>query len=86
MTLIPGALFSAARTGILYALAPSDGHVLWEYDTAKDYDTVNKIPAHGGTIGSAGPVVAGGMLFVGSGYGFGGNDKNGNVLLAFGTE
>ena len=86
VTLIPGALFSAARTGILYALAPSDGHVIWEYDTAKDYDTVNKIPAHGGTIGSAGPVVAGGMLFVGSGYGFGGNDKNGNVLLAFGTD
>ena len=48
--------------------------------------SVNKVPAHGGTIGSAGPVVAGGMMFVGSGYGFGGNDKNGNVLLAFSAE
>jgi len=28
----------------------------------------------------------GGMLFVGSGYSFGGGDKNGNVLLAFSTE
>jgi polyvinyl alcohol dehydrogenase (cytochrome) len=86
VTEIPGVLFTAARTGIVYALATSDGHALWEFDTAKDFDTVNKVPAHGGTIGSAGPVVAGGMLFVGSGYGFGGNDKNGNVLLAFSTE
>ncbi len=86
VTAVPGVLFSAARTGIVYALATSDGHVLWDYDTAKDFDTVNKVPAHGGTIGSAGPVVAGGMLFVGSGYGFGGNDKNGNVLLAFSDQ
>jgi polyvinyl alcohol dehydrogenase (cytochrome) len=86
VTAIPGVVFSAARTGIVYALSTADGHSLWEYDTAKDFDTVNKVPAHGGTIGSAGPVVAGGMMFVGSGYGFGGNDKNGNVLLAFSSE
>jgi polyvinyl alcohol dehydrogenase (cytochrome) len=86
VTAIPGVVFSAARTGIVYALSTADGHSLWEYDTAKDFDTVNKVPAHGGTIGSAGPVVAGGMMFVGSGYGFGGNDKNGNVLLAFSAE
>ena len=64
----------------------SDGKPIWEFDTAKEFDTVNKVPAKGGTIGSAGPVVANGMLFVGSGYNFGGNDRNGNVLLAFSAE
>jgi len=36
-------------------------------------------------MGSAGPIVVGGMLFVGPGYSFGAGDKNGNVLLAFST-
>jgi polyvinyl alcohol dehydrogenase (cytochrome) len=83
---IPGVVFSAARTGIMYALNTADGKTMWEFDTAKPFETVNKIPAKGGTIGSAGPVVTGGMLFVGSGYGFGGGDRNGNVLLAFSAE
>jgi polyvinyl alcohol dehydrogenase (cytochrome) len=71
---------------MLYALSNVDGHTLWQFDTAKEFDTVNKVPARGGTMGSAGPTVAGGMVFVGSGYSFGGGDKYGNVLLAFSTE
>ncbi len=86
VTAIPGVIFSGARSGMLYALSATDGHTLWEYDTAKEFTTVNHVPAHGGTMGSAGPTVVGGMLFVGSGYSFGGGDKNGNVLLAFATE
>lgn len=86
VTVIPGAVFSAARSGMLYALSAADGHTLWEFDTAKEFDTVNKVPARGGTMGSAGPTVAGGMVFVGSGYSFGGGDRNGNVLLAFSTQ
>jgi polyvinyl alcohol dehydrogenase (cytochrome) len=84
---IPGVAFSGARTGLLYALSAADGHSLWEFDTAKDFETVNKVAAHGGTIASAGPTIAGGMLFVASGYSFGGGgDKMGNVLLAFSPE
>jgi outer membrane protein assembly factor BamB len=71
---------------LLYALAASDGHSLWEFDTAKDFPTVNKVDAHGGAIASAGPTIAGGMLFVASGYSFGGGDKMGNVLLAFSPQ
>jgi len=38
-------------------------------------------------MASAGPTIAGGMLFVASGYSFGGGgDKMGNVLLAFSPE
>ena len=45
----------------------------------------HKIPAKGGSMGSAGPTVANEMLFVESGYGaIRGNP--GNVLLALGAE
>lgn len=86
VTAIPGVVFSGARSGMLYALSSADGHVLWQFDTVQDFPTVNKVAAHGGTMGSAGPVVAGGMLFVGSGYSFMGGEKNGNVILAFSPE
>jgi polyvinyl alcohol dehydrogenase (cytochrome) len=68
----------------MYAYSTVDGKVLWKYDTSKDFTTVNGVPAKGGNMGGSGPVVAGGMLFVPSGYAdlFGGNAR-GNVLLAF---
>jgi polyvinyl alcohol dehydrogenase (cytochrome) len=60
--------------------------VLWEFDTMKSFDTVNKVAAKGGSMGAPGPTVAGGMLFVGSGYpGFRGGAA-GNVLLAFSAQ
>ena len=82
---MPGAAFAGGSDGKLLAVSTADGSKLWEFDTARDFDTVNKVKANGGSFGSAGPTVAGGMLFAGSGYAvlFG---KPGNVLLAFGTE
>ncbi len=82
---IPGAAFAAGSDGKLVAVSTADGSKLWEFDTARDFDTVNKVKATGGSFGSAGPTVAGGMVFVGCGYAvlFG---KPGNVLLAFGVE
>jgi hypothetical protein len=47
---------------------------------------VNGIAAKGGSMGQAGPVIAGGTLFVGSGYIFGARGTPGNVLLAFSVE
>ena len=86
VTAVPGVLFSGARSGMLYALSTSDGRILWQFDTAQEFKTVNQVPGKGGTMGSAGPTVTGGMLFVGSGYSFGGGDRNGNVILAFSPE
>jgi len=82
---IPGVVFTGSADGILRALSTSDGQVLWQYKTARDYETVNGITAKGGNMGQAGATVAGGMVFVGSGYGTG-NSGFGNVLLAFGPE
>jgi polyvinyl alcohol dehydrogenase (cytochrome) len=82
VTVIPGVLFVAGTDGRLWALSTRDGSSLWTFDTARVFDTVNSVPAHGGSIVSAGPTVVGGMLFVGSGYGIV-SDTPGNVLLAF---
>ena len=82
---IPGVAFVGGTDGRLHALATEDGHGLWQFDTAREFTTVNQVPAKGGSMGSAGPAVAGGMLFVGSGYGVI-TGTPGNVLLAFSVE
>jgi polyvinyl alcohol dehydrogenase (cytochrome) len=82
LTLVPGALFSGAVDGILRAYSTVDGRVLWEFDTAREFTTVNAVKARGGTLSGPGPAVADGMLFVNSGYGIL-HATPGNVLLAF---
>jgi len=85
-TMIPGVIFVGGATGVLHALNTTDGSSLWEFNSAQDFETVNKVAgANGGAISSVGPVFAGGMMYVGSGYGVGAGDF-GNVLLAFGPE
>jgi polyvinyl alcohol dehydrogenase (cytochrome) len=81
-TAMPGVVFLAGSDGKLHALSTADGHVLWEYDTAREFKTVNDVPAKGGAIASIGPSIANGMLFIGSGYAVTGTNS-GNVLLAF---
>jgi polyvinyl alcohol dehydrogenase (cytochrome) len=85
LTLIPGVAFVGGNDGTLNALSTVDGRKLWEFDTARQFATVNKVPAKGGAISVPGPTVVGGMLFMPSGYGIvGGN--TGNVLLAFSAK
>ena len=80
---IPGVIFSGGFDGVLRALSASDGKVVWQFDTLREFQTLNGVAAKGGSIGSAGPVLAGGMLFVPSGYVGVRNGIPGNVLLAF---
>ena len=84
-TAMPGVVFLAGTDGKIHALSTADGHVLWEYDTAKPFETVNKVPARGGAIASIGPSIVNGMLFIGSGYAVTGSNS-GNVLLAFSPQ
>jgi len=83
VTAIPGVVFSASSNGIMRAYASKDGKIIWEYNTNRDYPTVNGVVAKGGGINGPGPTVAGGMLFVTSGYAALGGGIPGNVLLAF---
>jgi polyvinyl alcohol dehydrogenase (cytochrome) len=85
-TLIPGVVFQGAGNGKLYAVSTVDGKQLWEFNTAQEFSTVNKVSAHGGQIASTGAVVSGGMLFIGSGYAISSSASGGNVLLAFAVE
>ncbi len=82
---IPGVAFVGGADGILRGVSTADGRVLWSYDTARKFETVNQVPGHGGAISAAGPVIVNGMLYIGSGYGVTGNNS-GNVLLAFSTR
>jgi polyvinyl alcohol dehydrogenase (cytochrome) len=83
LSAIPGVVFSGGFDGVLRALAADTGRVLWEYDTVRDFPTVNGVAAKGGSLSVAGPTVAAGMLFAGSGYVGVRNGMPGNVLLAF---
>jgi polyvinyl alcohol dehydrogenase (cytochrome) len=81
-TAIPGAVFAGGLDGHIRAYSAEDGRILWDFDTARDFETVNGVPGRGGSIDGPGPVVADGMLFVNSGYGSF-SQMAGNVLLAF---
>jgi polyvinyl alcohol dehydrogenase (cytochrome) len=85
VTAIPGAAFSGSMDGHLRAYSAKDGSILWDFDTAREYKTVNGVPAHGGSLDGPGPAIAGGMLLVNSGYALWGG-MPGNVLLAFSVD
>jgi polyvinyl alcohol dehydrogenase (cytochrome) len=85
VTAIPGVVFSGSDDGHLRAFATEDGRVLWDFNTVRDYETANGVRAKGGSLDGAGPVIAGGMLFVNSGYARNGGIP-GNVLLVFAPE
>jgi len=82
VTVIPGVVFSGSLDGHLRAYSTADGQVVWDFDTAREFTTVNGVAGRGGAINGPGATVVGGMLFVNSGYGFLGQ-MPGNVLLAF---
>jgi polyvinyl alcohol dehydrogenase (cytochrome) len=82
---ISGVAFVGDGNGVIHALSTTDGHEIWSYATNHAYDTVNKVPAHGGAIDGAGPAIANGMVYVGSGYAVVGS-KTGNVLIAFSAD
>jgi polyvinyl alcohol dehydrogenase (cytochrome) len=85
VTAIPGVVFSGSLDGHLRAYSAEEGKVLWDFDTIREYQTVNGVKATGGSLNGPGAVVGGGMLFVNSGYARLGA-ISGNVLLAFSVD
>jgi polyvinyl alcohol dehydrogenase (cytochrome) len=84
VTVIPGVAFLGSWDGHIRAYETGAGKIVWDFDTARDFETVNGVKAHGGSINSMAPVVAGGSLYITSGYS--GNGMPGNVLLAFSVD
>jgi len=85
VTAIPGAVFSGAEDGHFRAYSTATGNVIWDYDTAHEYKGVNGEKTHGGAMDGGGPAIAGGMVYVYSGYGQWGGIP-GNTLLAFSVD
>jgi polyvinyl alcohol dehydrogenase (cytochrome) len=85
VTVIPGVVFSGSLDGHLRAYSAEEGKVIWDFDTVRDFETVNHVRATGGSLNGPGAVVVGGMLFVNSGYARLGSIP-GNVLLAFSVD
>lgn len=85
ISVIPGVVFSGGVDGRLRAYSTADGRVIWEFDTEQEFTGVNGVKGKGGAMDGGGPTIAGGMVFVGSGYGIWGG-LPGNVLLAFSVD
>ena len=85
VTVIPGVVFSGSLDGHLRAYSAEEGKTIWDFDTVREYETVNGVRAVGGSLNGPGAVVVGGMLFVNSGYARLGSIP-GNVLLAFSVD
>jgi polyvinyl alcohol dehydrogenase (cytochrome) len=82
---LPGIALSGSVDGHIRAYSAVDGRIVWDFDTIREYQTVNGAPGRGGSIDGPGPVIGGGMVFVNSGYPTAGGTP-GNVLLAFSVD
>ncbi len=76
VTVIPGSAFSGSMDGHLRAYSTIDGKILWDFDTAKDFQTRNGIKAAGGPLDHGGATIVNGIVYVNSG----------NALLAFSVD
>jgi polyvinyl alcohol dehydrogenase (cytochrome) len=85
VTALPGVVFSGGLDGHLRGYEAETGQVIVDVDTSGEFTTGNGVAAHGGSFNGPGPTVAGGMLFVSSGYGSLGF-MPGNVLLAYSVD
>jgi polyvinyl alcohol dehydrogenase (cytochrome) len=95
ITVIPGAVFAGAYDGYFRAYDPATGKVIWQVDTGTDpVTTLAGAQAYGGVMDGAGPTVAGGMVYVHSGYagrsgatgGSSMRNADGNILMAFSVD
>jgi polyvinyl alcohol dehydrogenase (cytochrome) len=86
LSAIPGAVFGGGYDGILRGFSTTNGELLWQFNMVQEFQTANGVAAKGGSMGGPGPTIAGGVLFVGSGYTFGERGTPGNALLAFAVE
>ena len=87
---MPGAVFSGTLDGWLRAYDPASGKILWaDSTTDRTYDTVNQVKGQpGGSLDGLGAAIAGGRLYVMSGFnGASNTGGNGtNVLLAYSVD
>jgi polyvinyl alcohol dehydrogenase (cytochrome) len=84
-TAIPDVVFSGSVDGHMRAYSVDQGKVVWDFDTARDFATINNVVAKGGSLDGPGPTIAEEMLFMSSGYTSSGSTP-GNVLLGLSVD
>ena len=95
VTVIPGIVFAGSYDGHFRGHDAATGRIVWDFDTGSTlFKTLDGGEAHGGVMDGAGPTVAGGMVYVHTGYaGRSGANAGrnlraaeGNLLLAFSVD
>ena len=76
VTVMPGGVFSGSMDGHLRAYSTIDGKVLWDFDTAKAFQTQNGVRASGGPLDHGGATIVNGGVYI----------ISGNALLAFSVD
>ena len=76
VTVMPGGVFSGSMDGHLRAYSTIDGKILWDFDTAKAFQTQNGVRATGGPLDYGGATIVNGSVYINSG----------NTLLAFSVD
>jgi polyvinyl alcohol dehydrogenase (cytochrome) len=84
VTAIPGVIFSGSLDGHLRAYESETGRIIWDIDTTSEVKTINGVTARGGSLNGPGATIAGGMVYVNSGYALG--FMPGNLLLAYSVD
>jgi polyvinyl alcohol dehydrogenase (cytochrome) len=78
----PGLVFAGGLDGMLRAFDAESGAILWETNTVQEFGDINGVRGFGGAIEADGPVIAGGSVYVTSGYEKWG-EQPGNMLLVY---
>ncbi|MDP3740242.1 MAG: PQQ-binding-like beta-propeller repeat protein [Hyphomonadaceae bacterium] len=81
-TVVGDHIITGGLDGRLYVVERKTGKLVWQYDTAQDYTTVNGVTANGASIDNASIIAVNGLLIMNSGYGLFGQGA-GNVMIAF---
>ncbi len=76
VTVMPGGVFSGSMDGHLRAYSTIDGKILWDFDTAKAFQTLNGVRASGGPLDHGGATIVNGGVYI----------ISGNTLLAFSVD
>jgi polyvinyl alcohol dehydrogenase (cytochrome) len=83
---IPGVAFAGSMDGHFRAYDSATGKILLDNDTAVPHRTVDGQDVVGGGLDGAGATIAGGMVYVTSGYQGRSTVNNGGVLLAYSVD
>jgi len=80
-TVIGDHVITGGLDGRLYMLERKTGKLVWQFSTAREFETINGVPGNGAAIDNASIIAANGLVILNSGYGLFGQGP-GNVMIA----